>query len=83
MYVDFVQNIRAKTVASVYSARAKAGAIVSTPLRWNELNESLDREGFTIETVPQRLAKVGDLGAVGIKKPNWLKSVVEATGKRR
>lgn len=83
VYVDFLQNIRAKTVASVYSARAKAGATVSTPLRWNELNESLNREDFTIETVPRRVAKLGDLWAVGMKKPNSLRSVVEVAGKRR
>ena len=83
VYVDFLQNIRAKTVASVYSARAKVGATVSTPLRWDELDDSLDREDFTIETVPPRLARVGDLWAAGMKKPNSLKSVVAAAGKRR
>lgn len=83
VYVDFLQNIRAKTVASVYSVRAKAGATVSTPLRWSELDGSLDREDFTIETVPARLAKVGDLWAAGMKKPNSLKSVVAAAEKRR
>ena len=75
VYVDYLQNIRAKTVASVYSARAKRGATVSTPLRWDELTDKLDPSEFTIETVPARIAKVGDLWAEGMKKPNSLRSI--------
>ena len=82
VYVDFLQNIRAKTIASVYSVRAKPGATVSTPLKWTELDGSLDREAFTIETVPPRLAKVGDLWAAGMKKPNSLKAVVASAGRK-
>ena len=83
VYVDFLQNIRAKTVASVYSVRAKQGATVSTPLQWNELDGSLDREDFTIETVPERLARVGDVWAKGMKKPNSLKAVVAGAARQR
>jgi len=41
--------------------RPKAGAPVSTPLRWDEVNEDLDPFGFTMETVLGRVEKHGDL----------------------
>lgn len=72
VYVDYLQNIRAKTVAGVYSVRAQPHATVSTPLRWNEVNESLDPREFTMDTVPPRVAKLGDLWARGMKAPNSL-----------
>jgi len=61
VYVDFLQNIRGKTVASVYSPRAKPGAPVSTPLKWEELKKPIDPRAFNIETIFKRLEKVGDL----------------------
>ena len=75
VYVDYLQNIRAKTVASAYSVRARPGATVSTPLRWSELTDDLDPADFTIETVPGRIASLGDLWASGMKKPNSLRSI--------
>src|SRR5207245_9672598 len=50
-----------KTIASVYSVRPKEGAPVSTPLRWDEVNEDLDPAAFTMETVLGRIEKHGDL----------------------
>ena len=41
--------------------RPKAGAPVSTPLRWDEVNESLDPAAFTMEAVLERVAREGDL----------------------
>jgi bifunctional non-homologous end joining protein LigD len=61
VYVDYLQNVRGKTVASVYSPRAKPGAPVSTPLKWEELKKPVDPKAFNIETVFKRLDKVGDL----------------------
>jgi bifunctional non-homologous end joining protein LigD len=63
VYVDYLQNIEGKTLASAYSARASEYAGVSTPLTWEEVAEGVRREDFTIRTVPARLAKVGDLWA--------------------
>ena len=63
VYVDYLQNIEGKTLASAYSARASDYAGVSTPLSWKEVDEDLRREDFTIRTVPGRLEKVGDLWA--------------------
>jgi bifunctional non-homologous end joining protein LigD len=61
--IDTNQNGEGKTIASVYSVRPKAGAPVSTPLRWEEVNESLDPAAFTMEAVLERVAKEGDLFA--------------------
>jgi bifunctional non-homologous end joining protein LigD len=43
--------------------RPKAGAPVSTPLRWDEVNESLDPSAYTMEEVLRRVEKHGDLFA--------------------
>ena len=59
--VDSNQNGEGKTIASVYSVRPKAGASVSTPLRWDEVNEKLDPAKFTMEAVLSRVEKHGDL----------------------
>lgn len=70
VYVDFLQNIRGKTVASVYSARATPDATVSAPLRWSELTPDLDPRAFTIETMGARLLEVGDLWREGMRRLN-------------
>lgn len=75
VYVDYLQNIRGKTVASVYSARAETYASVSTPLKWSEITADLDPRDFTIDNVPQRLKRVGDLWAAGMRKPNRIPGV--------
>jgi bifunctional non-homologous end joining protein LigD len=83
VYVDYLQNIRGKTVAGVYSARARPGATVSTPLAWKELGDSLDPEALTIETVPRRLEKLGDLWAPAMKKRNDLRGILDEARPRK
>jgi bifunctional non-homologous end joining protein LigD len=61
VYVDFLQNVKGKTVASVYSPRARLGAPVSTPLRWEEFRKPIDPQKFTIRTIFKRIEKYGDL----------------------
>ncbi len=63
VYIDYLQNIRGKTIACAYSARASAYAGASAPLRWTEIGERLDPRDFTIATLPARLRTVGDLWA--------------------
>ena len=70
VYVDFLQNIRGKTVASVYSVRATPDATVSTPLRWDELTPQLDPRDFTIRSLGIRLREVGDLWSEGMRQVN-------------
>lgn len=76
VYVDYLQNIRGKTVASVYSARAETHASVSTPLKWTELTNDLSPIDFTIENVVKRIRRVGDLWAEGMKKKNRLPGII-------
>ncbi|MGH3011528.1 MAG: DNA ligase D [Gaiellaceae bacterium] len=59
--VDANQNGEGKTIASAYSVRPKAGAPVSTPLRWEEVTEDLDPAAFTMEVVLDRVQRDGDL----------------------
>lgn len=82
VYVDYLQNIRAKTVAGVYSVRAKPGATVSTPLRWSEVVPSLDPRSFTIETIPPRVRRLGNLWLGAMRRKNSLQGVLDtaATG---
>ena len=61
VYVDALQNVMGKTLASAYSARASDYAGVSTPLSWEEIDAGVDRRDFTLTTVPARIAKAGDL----------------------
>jgi bifunctional non-homologous end joining protein LigD len=61
--IDSNQNGEGKTIASVYSVRPRAGAPVSTPLRWDEVNEDLDPSVFTMEVVRDRIREHGDLFA--------------------
>jgi bifunctional non-homologous end joining protein LigD len=61
VYVDYMQNVLGKTLASAYSARASEYAGVSTPLAWEEIDEGVDRRDFTVTTVPDRIEARGDL----------------------
>ena len=63
LYLDCLQNGYGKTVVAPYSPRAIDGAPVSAPLDWSEITKKLDPMKFTIRTMPDRLAKVGDLFA--------------------
>jgi bifunctional non-homologous end joining protein LigD len=61
VYVDYLQNILGKTLATAYSARASDFAGVSTPLEWNELDDRIDPHDFTVRTALTRFHERGDL----------------------
>src|SRR5262249_17266678 len=63
VYVDCLQNVLGKTLASAYSVRASEYAGVSAPLTWREIDEGVDRQEFTLKTMPSRIETVGDLWA--------------------
>ena len=60
--IDYNQNARDRTVASAYSVRANPLGLVSAPIRWDELSDC-ELQDFSIATMPQRFAALGDLGA--------------------
>jgi bifunctional non-homologous end joining protein LigD len=59
--VDYNQNAWGRTLASVYSVRPRLRATVSAPVTWEELEQGIDLEDFRIDTVPERVEKLGDL----------------------
>jgi bifunctional non-homologous end joining protein LigD len=59
--IDANQNGEGKTIASVYSVRPRPGAPVSTPLRWDEVDDSLDATALTMDVVLERIREHGDL----------------------
>ncbi|KQQ41281.1 non-homologous end-joining DNA ligase [Nocardioides sp. Leaf307] len=62
VFPDYNQNARDHTIAAAYSVRGLPDARVSTPIRWDEVDDA-DPRDFTIATVPARFAELGDLHA--------------------
>jgi bifunctional non-homologous end joining protein LigD len=59
--VDYNQNAWGRTLASLYSPRPKPRATVSTPVAWDEIENGIRIEDFTMENVPDRVRRIGDL----------------------
>lgn len=59
--VDYNQNAWGRTLASVYSVRPKAGAPVSAPVSWEEVESGIEIADFTLRNIPARIAQIGDL----------------------
>jgi DNA ligase D-like protein (predicted polymerase) len=62
VFLDYNQNAKDRTVASVYSVRPRPTATVSAPLTWEEVPIA-SLEDFTLRTMPERYATIGDVGA--------------------
>jgi DNA ligase D len=62
LFVDYNQNARDHTIASAYSVRGNQRGTVSTPIRWDEI-AAVEPDDFTLQTVPARFKKLGDLHA--------------------
>lgn len=61
VYLDYLQNNEGQTLAAAYSVRPTKDASVSTPLKWEEVAETLKPSDFTIKNMNERIKKVGDL----------------------
>ena len=57
VYVDWMQNARGKSLAAVFTARAKPKATVSMPLTWKQIRQGVKITDFTIVNVPDLLKK--------------------------
>ncbi|KQX74585.1 MULTISPECIES: non-homologous end-joining DNA ligase [Aeromicrobium] len=76
LFVDYNQNARDHTIAAAYSVRGFADGRVSAPVRWEEIDD-LDPHDFTIATMPQRLARIGDLHAAIDDAPFDIRPLLE------
>jgi bifunctional non-homologous end joining protein LigD len=79
IFLDYNQNVRGKTLASIYSPRPAPQASVSTPVRWDEL-EKVYPTDFTIKTVPDRLSRIGDIWSDILDQRTDLKKVLGLSG---
>ncbi len=73
VYVDWMQNARGKSLASVFTARAKPKATVSMPLTWKQISQGVKITDFTITNVPDVLKKTGDPWATFFASKQTLK----------
>ena len=62
LFIDYNQNARDHTIAAAYSVRGSQRATVSAPVRWDEIDRC-EPDDFTMLTMPQRFAEIGDLHA--------------------
>lgn len=76
IFIDFNQANRDRTMAGAYSPRALPTATVATPITWDEL-PAVDPTAFTIRTVPERLADIGDPWAELQTAPGRIDTLLE------
>jgi bifunctional non-homologous end joining protein LigD len=77
VYFDYLQISTGKTISAPYSVRAYDGALVSTPLVWDEVEKGLRPGQFTIKNVLERFEKVGDLFRPVLDKPQRLEGALK------
>ena len=77
IYLDYLQNRKGQTIVAPYSLRPKAGATVSAPLHWSEVNDDLSISDFNIFNIKDRIKKVGDLWADMYQVKNKIKKLLK------
>ena len=80
VYLDAPQNRRGATTAGPYVIRAVPGALVSTPLHWDEVGPDLDFRAFHLGTAPQRFFQLGDILAPVLSLRQRVEVAVERLG---
>ena len=76
VFLDYNQNAKDRTTCSPYSVRPLPDARVSAPLEWHEVPDC-DPADFTIFTIPDRFAKIGDPYAAMDTAPGSLDKLLE------
>jgi bifunctional non-homologous end joining protein LigD len=82
VFIDHNMNRLGANIASAYCVRPEPGATVSTPLTWDEVEAGATPQDFTIVTMHERFARVGDLFRGVLDEPVDLHPVFEALGLR-
>jgi len=80
VFLDYNQNAKDRTTCSAYSVRPLPDARVSTPLRWDEVADA-EPSDFTVLTVPQRFAEIGDPHEEMDQHPGSLETLLELADK--
>ncbi|WP_373519503.1 DNA ligase D [Pricia sp.] len=79
IYLDYLQNRKGQTIASVYSVRPLPNAPVSAPVAWEELDGRITPRQFTIKNMPSRIEEIGDLfepmGKFTCDMESWLQNL--------
>ncbi|MFN0059644.1 MAG: non-homologous end-joining DNA ligase [Planctomycetota bacterium] len=81
VYIDFGQNRRGQTVVAPYVVRPVVGATVSAPLDWDEVASDLTPQSFTLDTMPTRVRRLGDLFRPALDDPQPLAPAIAALAK--
>ncbi len=79
--IDANQNGEGKTIASAYSVRPKPGAPVSTPLTWDEVDDSLSPASYTMPVVLERVRTLGDVYAGVLTTKQSLSKALSTLGR--
>ena len=78
IYVDHMQNARGKSVVAPYSVRPRAGATVSAPLEWGEVErKKITPQDFTIKNIVRRISDKGDLFKAVLSRKQSLKKAMD------
>ena len=79
IFVDYLRNGRGATAVAAYSTRARPGAPISTPVRWDELGPALTPARFTVENIGRRLAALkSDPWEGFFSRPQNIKEAISA-----
>jgi bifunctional non-homologous end joining protein LigD len=81
VFLDYNQNAKDRTIASAYSVRPTPDARVSAPLTWEEIDDCNPAD-FTLKTMPERFARVGDRHAGIDEHPCSLDRLLELSAKQ-
>ncbi len=81
VFIDYNQNAKDRTVSSAYSVRPTPDARVSAPLTWDEVPDCNPAD-FTLVTMPDRFARIGDRHADMDRHPGSLEALLELSARQ-